>query len=269
VLTLRILTAAIGLPVIFAAVYYGGLLFFALIATISLVAIVEFLNLLTKIGLKPNLSFSWVSSLALLWIMFAASKGSLESYMYLPGLFFIMVLWAAVLVWREYPENILPGLTASFFCVFYLAGMLGHLFFLRYLTPDGWSFVFFVLLLTWASDTGAYFAGTKFGRRKLAPLVSPGKTWEGVLGGILLSLLVSYILGAWLDLPVLWRIVTGILVSLAAVIGDLFESAIKRHAGMKDSGTLLPGHGGVLDRFDSLLLAAPLVYYMLSLFIIG
>ncbi|MEW6661215.1 MAG: phosphatidate cytidylyltransferase [Bacillota bacterium] len=268
-LKLRILTAAIGIPIILAAGYYGGIIFLTLVVAISLVGMVEFFNLLTKMGLKPILSLGWVSSFVLLLLMFAASRGLLEGYKYMPGLFFIMALWAAILVWRDYPKNILPGLAASFFGVFYIAGMLGHLFLLRHITPNGWTFVLFALLLTWASDTGAFFAGTKFGRQKLAPLISPGKTWEGVWGGIILSILTSITLGAWLGLPLMWRVIAGVFVSLAAVIGDLFESALKRYAGMKDSGTLLPGHGGVLDRFDSLLLTAPLVYYMLALFIIG
>jgi phosphatidate cytidylyltransferase len=123
----------------------------------------------------------------------------------------------------------------------------------------GRELVVFVLLLAWAADIGAYFAGRQFGRLRLAPLVSPNKTWEGVLGGLLAGFLVALAGGAWFDLPAgafLPLCVAGVLVS---VIGDLLESMFKRHQGLKDSGNLLPGHGGMLDRIDSLTSSVPLL----------
>jgi len=119
----------------------------------------------------------------------------------------------------------------------------------------------FAFVLVWAADVGAYFAGKAMGRHKLAPAVSPGKTWEGVIGGLALSLLIAAIAGQWLFrlhggiwLPFLLLCVAVVLVS---IVGDLGESLLKRQAGVKDSGTLLPGHGGMLDRIDSLLAALP------------
>jgi phosphatidate cytidylyltransferase len=268
VLKLKVLTAVIGFPIVVVAVYYGGLVLFALVVIITLLALAEYISLLTRIGYKPIPSLVWGSSFALLLLMFAASKGYMEGYKYLPSVFFVMALWTAIIVWWEYPKNVLPCLTTSFFGVFYIAGMLGHLFFLRNIAPEGWAYVLFTIIVTWASDTGAFFAGTRFGRHKLAPSISPGKTWEGVGGGIILAMIAGIALGGWLGLPMVWRVIIAVLISLAAVVGDLFESALKRHAGLKDSGTLLPGHGGVLDRFDSLFLTAPLVYYILVLFII-
>jgi phosphatidate cytidylyltransferase len=121
-------------------------------------------------------------------------------------------------------------------------------------------FIGFILLL-WTNDTGAYLVGKALGRRKLMPAISPGKTWEGFIGGLLLTLGASRLLaGQWPQLldPGTWSVLAS-LVSLAATIGDLFESAVKRAAGVKDSGKLMPGHGGALDRFDGYLFAAPLV----------
>lgn len=119
----------------------------------------------------------------------------------------------------------------------------------------------FALALVWAADVGAYFAGRAFGKRKLAPRVSPGKTWEGVVGGLALALAVAGVAGAWLFrlqggawLPFL---LLSVAVVLLSIVGDLGESLLKRQAGAKDSGTLLPGHGGMLDRIDSLLAALP------------
>lgn len=127
--------------------------------------------------------------------------------------------------------------------------------------PDGALRLMFALFLVWAADVGAYFAGRAFGRHKLAPEVSPGKTWEGVAGGVVLSLLIVAIAGTWLFhlhggawMPF---VLLCIVIVLISIVGDLGESLLKRQVGAKDSGTLLPGHGGLLDRIDSLLAALP------------
>ena len=123
----------------------------------------------------------------------------------------------------------------------------------------GRELVVFVLLLAWAADIGAYFAGRQFGRLRLAPVVSPNKTWEGVLGGLIAGFVVALAGSAWFDLPAaafLPLCVAGVLLS---VIGDLLESMFKRQQGLKDSGSLLPGHGGMLDRIDSLTSSVPLL----------
>ena len=127
--------------------------------------------------------------------------------------------------------------------------------------------VLWLVLLVIAADIGAYFAGRRFGRRKLAPRVSPGKTWEGALGGLALVALVAWGGAAYFELPRLEAVVFGCAVGIFSIIGDLTESMFKRGAGLKDSGALLPGHGGLLDRIDSVTAAAPL--YALGLFSSG
>jgi len=124
--------------------------------------------------------------------------------------------------------------------------------------------VLWLVLMVCAADIGAYFAGRRFGRRKLAPRVSPGKTWEGALGGLLMVALVAWGGAAYFDLPPLGAIAFGCGVGIFSIIGDLTESMFKRAAALKDSGGLLPGHGGLLDRIDSVTAAAPL--YALGLF---
>ena len=121
---------------------------------------------------------------------------------------------------------------------------------------------FFVIL--WINDSGAYFSGRAFGKHKLYPAISPNKTWEGLIGGMLLSLIAGAVISHWFDSLSLsqWLVVSAIIAVLANV-GDLFESHLKRIAGVKDSGQLIPGHGGSLDRFDGLLIALPVVYVYL------
>ncbi len=130
--------------------------------------------------------------------------------------------------------------------------------------PRGPQWVLFMLLLVWVADIGAYFFGRRFGRVRLAPEVSPGKTWEGVLGGAAGSALVAIAGSAWFRIP-LFAFVPLCLAAVGfSIVGDLTESLLKRFAGMKDSGTVLPGHGGVMDRIDSLTGAAPVLLLGLS-----
>ena len=120
--------------------------------------------------------------------------------------------------------------------------------------------VFCLIVLVWAADTGAYFAGKSFGRHKLAPSISPGKTWEGWAGGALLALVTGWAFGQFVpDIPLTHRLVAAGVVAVFGPLGDLAESMLKRSAGVKDSGTFLPGHGGLLDRFDAFLLVLPVL----------
>ncbi|MDD4985671.1 MAG: CDP-archaeol synthase, partial [Dehalococcoidales bacterium] len=149
--------------------------------------------------------------------------------------------------------------------ILYVGWLLGHLVALRGL-DDGRNWVFFILFVTWASDTLAFFVGRKFGRHKLAPGISPGKTWEGVAGGIGAAAVVSILF--FNPTPFRLPLISGqviplaILVSVFGQLGDLVESLLKRNMGVKDSGRIMPGHGGILDRIDSLLFASALVYYV-------
>jgi phosphatidate cytidylyltransferase len=133
-------------------------------------------------------------------------------------------------------------------------------------TPGEW-LVIFVSACTWMSDTGALFVGKALGKHKLAPNISPGKTWEGSIGGVATSLLTGAGLGIWLHLPLIHALGLAAMCAVFGQIGDLCESALKRDLGVKDFGSVMPGHGGILDRIDSLLFSAPLAYYYVLFFL--
>lgn len=152
------------------------------------------------------------------------------------------------------------------FGMLYVGFTMGHL--LRTRALEGGEFlVFFIVLTTWAGDTGAYYVGTLFGRRKLTPTISPNKTVEGLIGGLACSVLTAFAARAWFlpSFTTVDCVTLGLLLAAVGLAGDLAESAMKRSAGVKDSGGLLPGHGGMLDRLDSLLFTAPAFYYYVTL----
>ncbi|HEX4267821.1 MAG TPA: phosphatidate cytidylyltransferase [Steroidobacteraceae bacterium] len=170
-----------------------------------------------------------------------------------------LLWWLVALMWIVVaPRRVRPWSAG-------LAGLLSlvpawlALTHLRYVTPHGSEWVLFSLVLVWMADIGAYFFGRRFGRRRLAPAVSPGKTWEGALGGLVASGIVAVAGGAWFRLPLQQFLLLCLAAVAFSIVGDLTESLLKRFAGMKDSGTLFPGHGGVMDRIDSVTGAVPVL----------
>ena len=185
-----------------------------------------------------------------------------------PLLLFVMTtILLFYLVSKQDLSRSLVDVSVLIFGTLYIGFTMGHLLLTRAL-PDGIFLIFFVVLVTWAGDTGAYYAGISMGRTRLAPKISPNKTVEGLFGGCLLGR--SYgaaraRYGSSLPFTILDAVVMGISLTLAGLVGDFSESMFKRSAGVKDSGGLIPGHGGMLDRLDSLLLTAPTYYYYVTL----
>jgi phosphatidate cytidylyltransferase len=180
----------------------------------------------------------------------------------------------------------LAAVAVTVFGALFTGGTLAYALFLREMNvpvfdsaAESWvgpALLLFPLVLTWASDTAAYFGGRTFGRRKLIPSVSPGKTVEGAVWGVAGTVLAGAVYGhlvlhSWIGLPIgmLFGVLAGLLISPVAQLGDLAESLLKREAGVKDSGTLLPGHGGLLDRFDSLFFTIPVTYWLVELAFYG
>ena len=166
-------------------------------------------------------------------------------------------------------EKAVERMAITFFGAFVIPWTLGHLMLIRSIRPNGMEYVFFLLIVIWMLDTGAYYFGVKFGRQPLAAAVSPKKTLEGAIGGVGTGI-VTAILCKMIFLNSAMSFseaaILGLLIAVVSQFSDLAESVIKRDVGVKDSADLLPGHGGMLDRFDSFLFASPLLYYYLTIF---
>ncbi|MEQ9451852.1 MAG: phosphatidate cytidylyltransferase [Pseudomonadales bacterium] len=256
----RVITALILAPLVIGAVYFlPHPLFAGLIALVLAVACHEWSGFCAWPGRVLPLAYA-------AGFLVAAFMAYQFPHMHLLFIQAGVALWlAAVLAVLLYPRGqqlyASPWLLAPLGWLMLLTAWLCVVQIHRLENGSHWTV--WALLVVWAADVGAYFAGKSFGKRKLAPAVSPGKTWEGALGGLLLALLVcAGGVIAWQGQPLFWLLVTGLLVAVS-VFGDLFESLLKRSTGMKDSGTILPGHGGLLDRIDSLLAVLPVLTLIL------
>jgi len=261
----------------------GGLLFLFLIIKggawltvgvgfLAILATREMCRLCQKAGLEVNLPLAFIFTL--LVIIGEAVPWSAEGHGLFPGTFWGLSFWALLFVafllamGKGITQQTLVSLFAQVFVLVYPGLLFTYILQIRSLAPaDGWKLLLFAFAVIWGTDTGAYFIGSASGRTPLAPRLSPHKTVEGAVGGLLVGTLAGILAGTALKLPLLWSLGTGLAASFTGQLGDLFESLLKRIAGVKDSGAFLPGHGGVLDRFDSALLALPVVYYS-ALFLI-
>ena len=260
----RVITALVIAPIVLALVFFApGWLFALAMLLMALVGAWEWAALAGMPGRNPRLM------LVLLFAALAVAGWWLQRHFPYPqGLMVYCLLalawWLFSLLWIAALRSVFPRPVKVLCGVLTLLPSLAAVVAVRAVSP--W-YLLILLLLTTSADIGAYFAGRAFGRRKLAPLVSPGKTWEGVWGGVVGAAVVAAVASHWLPVPPGPFILICIGVALISVVGDLSESLFKRQAGLKDSGTLFPGHGGVLDRVDSLTAAAPL--YWLGLHWLG
>lgn len=277
----RIATAVIAIPlgilVIFA---YGGMLFVPVIAILSLIGVHEFYNGARKLGAQPAEWAGWIGCLLLI------SSRVWQPVENALGTYLLLLFMAALLAEIARPSRApIKNLGATLLGVAYVGWLftfmvrlraldIGPIFGAPLLIRSGqWDtssfgawLVLFLLFLIWACDSGAYFTGRYFGKHKLCPNLSPGKTWEGAVGGVVIAAVVALLTGGWLAFPLVNRMAIGALIAVTAILGDLVESAMKREIGIKDFGSIMPGHGGVLDRFDSLLFSAPVLLYIVKLY---
>lgn len=229
-------------------------------ATVALIAVLALYELLI-LGRRKGYEMPVV--LCLLIALFIIAAFILEDVSVEIGMFAtLLVIPASYVFSRRNIEEALPSSAIAVMGTMYVGMLAGSLIRLRNDFPDGPQLVFFLLLVVWLGDAGAYYVGKQFGKRKLSPRISPKKTVEGLIGGITTSVITAVVIHFTFfpNFPLLAAIVIGVILSVAGVVGDLAESMWKRSAAVKDSGTLIPGHGGFLDRFDSILFTAPILY---------
>lgn len=254
----RILTALWGIPLILWIVHLGDQLFFILIEIIACFGVLEFYNLLEKRGYK-TLKLEGIIA-AFLYILFLYLESRWALRIFLPLLVLSILIYELIK-----KEHSIIEIALTFLGFFYIPFLLGYLLLIRNLRL-GEQLTYFILIITWISDTSAFLVGKYLGKHKLAPSISPNKTIEGAIAAIVSSTITSMIFGYLYYERYILPLVLGITLGVMGQLGDLVESMLKREIGTKDSSSLLPGHGGILDRFDSLLFIAPTTYYMLYIF---
>ena len=249
----RTISGALLIPIVSIPAYVGGPLYFILVLGVATLAAYEFDDLMRAGGYRPERLWGFV--LILLLIADAAFPGNGIMHSGLP--LFVILTLAVPLGWRDL-NGALVNWALTLAGALYVGVLLAQFIVLRQLEL-GLLLSAMVAFVTWTNDTAAYFIGTRFGRHPFVPRISPKKSWEGALGGGVLGALVGIVWGYFTlpTIPFYHLVILSVLIVCAGVIGDLSESLIKRQVGQKDAGGLIPGHGGVLDRIDSMMFAFP------------
>jgi phosphatidate cytidylyltransferase len=273
---MRVLTAAILIPLVVAAIWWGPTWLVAGVAgIIAVVALLEFFAVGARAGFKAYRLWTCLVALEIFaqqWYAGrAASITRLGDLLYearspritLDLVLFIFLLGSAIIAVasRRALSEVFHSVSISAAGLVVIVIPFSTVVRLHGVDASGPTLLLFTLVLVWVGDTAAFFVGRGLGRWKMSPQVSPQKTWEGAWANLLGALLVGALFGYWTGIPPIHMLAMAALGSVAGQIGDLFESAFKRSAGVKDSGTILPGHGGMWDRIDALILAAPAVWY--------
>lgn len=268
----RLLTAVVGIPILLGAIFFGGLPYFFVVLAIVLLGLREFYHLARETG-YPCYSTTGTLFGGLLVASIFLNGVTLGSVTENQATAAVLSILLAVLIvrslWKGPADTTLSEWAVTLFGIFYISWTLGHLILLRDFRPKGDVITFYLFAMIWVADVTAYLVGTRIGKRKIAEAISPKKSWEGTMAGVVGAIVVGVLfqltaLRTMLSLPeaMLLSLVMGIL----AFWSDLGESMLKRGAGVKESSLLLPGHGGILDRFDSFLLTTPLFYYYWAFF---
>ncbi len=277
----RVATAAVLIPVVVAVVLKASAGILAIgTALVMLLALFEYFALGEAIGHRAYKLWTGTCALLLIYLQWRATRlesyqlpGGITAYYKTPwlsggwgsveGAFFLFVLGvAAITLFTKRPlVESLPAAGISASGLILVAFPLTYAIRLHGAGNRGPMLLLFAMVIVWVSDSVAYFVGRAIGKHALAPKLSPNKTWEGAVAGFVGSLAIAVLFERWMSVPLMHLLALAALGNIAGQVGDLLESAYKRSAGIKDSGSLLPGHGGVLDRIDALILAIPVVWY--------
>lgn len=283
----RVVAAVVGLPIIWVVVHYGGMRrpeywfgvpLLVLFCAVVIEAMAELYRAMPAKGVRPLPAIGYMAALVLLVGTWA--PGEAGAFLFAAAWLIAIVGTLTVGVLEGRIDGAVSNVAATVFGFAYVGLLFSYFLRLRLMDiplamdrPDTWSFwrecgaAFLVVMATWLADSGAYFIGKAFGRRKLSPVISPGKTVAGGVGNILVAIATSVIIGALIHLSMVHSLIVGLIIGTVGQIGDLAESLLKRDLGIKDSSTIIPGHGGILDRCDALLFTMPAVYYYLAVFV--
>jgi phosphatidate cytidylyltransferase len=270
----RLLTAAVGISAAIFLINGGGIPYYIVVNILMLIALWEFMSMLQRSNFAPSLTISIVIGLLMIAVAYWGNSEEMG--------FLITALMLSVLLKLIFNNDTftVPDAAFTILGTLYVGWLFSFLILLRNVSSEitdtplsqmslGAIFTWLAVLTTWASDTFAYFIGKAFGKRKLCPHISPGKTVEGLFGGLAGSLIVAVSVGLAVKLPIVHSAILGLIIGTLAPLGDLVESVFKRFSGVKDSGKIFPGHGGVLDRFDSIFFVIPAAYYYIRAFLIN
>lgn len=258
----RIISAIIGIPLVIYIITSGGYLFLTVVGLVIFLGMREYYQMMNHAGFYPECKLGYVISL-LLFLSFIMIEGKFVHF----TLTFVIIISLLIPIFQYRNHTFIDGIV-TLFGTLYIGWLLGHIVLMNDLS-QGACYILLSLFVTWLIDSGAYFTGSYLGKHKLCPHISPKKTIEGALGGFLAGVMSTIGFGTfWLKLPLEHMIIMGAIVGIIAQLGDLAESALKRYADIKDSGNIIPGHGGILDRVDSILFVIPVVYYYLKYFVL-
>lgn len=262
----RIIVGLAGVAVLITAIVFSQWTFLLVFFLITFFSIMEFYKLTGLDGMLPLKSWGAFSALVLVVLSFLIEADIIHTkfyYLILP----IATCTFFIKLYRRQDNKPFTNIAFTFLGILYIGVPFSLINVIAFNSGSyNYEVVIGMLLLIWASDTGAYFAGTKFGKTKLFERVSPKKSWEGLIGGAALTLIIALILAHYFEILPTWKwLVLGLIMVIAGTLGDLVESLFKRSIEIKDSGRTIPGHGGFLDRFDGLLLAIPFIVAFLKL----
>lgn len=263
----RAITSVVGAGVILTALVYSDWTYFLIFALILGASQMEFYKLSGLDGMLPLKSFGTMLGLLIFALTFMVEKERLpQEYLYL--IFPLVSLTFFIKLYKKTDKKPFTGVAYTYLGIFYVAVPFSLLNLAVFSVDAVYHYEILVgcILILWASDTGAYFAGTRFGKTKLFERVSPKKSWEGFIGGAFSALIVAFVISNYFLVLEDWKwlVIAGIII-IAGTYGDLIESLFKRSIEIKDSGSVLPGHGGFMDRFDGLLLSAPFITAFLKI----
>jgi phosphatidate cytidylyltransferase len=270
----RVITGLMFLPIIIACTYYGGWSFFIFVTALAFFSLNEFYSLMNKKGYSPSYLIGFLVTLFFMWFTtYTVRHPHWEPYATGILTTAIIITFAGGIFLRKAQDSTINA-SITLLGILYVGWMFSYLTLIREMNPPGalfWkshgAYLFFLIISIWACDTSAYLVGTYFGKVKLSPYISPKKTVEGAAAGLVIGIVAASIFGKLIGMSMMHVVILGSIIGIVGQISDLVESLIKRDAGVKDSSSIIPGHGGILDRMDSFILTAPIMYYYISWFV--